>query len=218
MKRHRLLCVAWLLMVLTAAWPSQGYAAAPAGPTGGVQRFVIVPGESQVSYRVNEMFINFLNRTNSPNVAVGTTRAVRGWILIDRTRPRNSRIGPITVDISQFQSEYPLRDNVIRNLFLQSSRYPMAEFTTRFIEGLPDAYTDGRDMTLQIRGDLKVRDTIRPTTFAATIKLVGNALSGQATTQIRMTDFGFDPPQFVGILRADNDVLLEMRLVARTGQ
>jgi hypothetical protein len=39
-----------------------------------------------------------------------------------------------------------------------------------------------------------------------------------ATTQIRMTDFGFDPPQFVGILRADNDVLLEMRLVARTGQ
>ncbi len=151
-------------------------------------------------------------------MAVGTTRAIRGWILIDRTRPRNSRIGPITVDISQFRSDYPLRDNVIRNLFLQSSRYPIVEFATRFIEGLPDAYTDGRDMTLQIRGDLKVRDTIRPTTFAATIKLDGNALSGQATTQIRMTDFGFDPPQFVGILRSENEVLLEMRLVARTGQ
>jgi polyisoprenoid-binding protein YceI len=213
-----LACLVWLLTSVTVVGPLQGGAAPPASSTGGLQRFVMVPGESQVSYRVNELFINFLNRTNSPNVAVGTTRAVRGWILIDRSRPKNSRIGPITVDISQFQSDYPLRDNVIRNLFLNSSRYPIAEFTTRSIDGLPDVYTDGRDVALQIRGDLKVRDTVRPTTFAATIKLDGNVLSGQATTQIRMTDFGFDPPQFVGILRADNDVLLEMRLVARTGQ
>jgi len=192
--------------------------AAPAGPAGGLQRFVIVPGESTVSYRVNELFINFLNRTNSPNVAIGTTSVVNGWILLDRVRPRNSRIGPITVDISQFKSEYALRDTVIRNLFLQSSRYPMAEFATKSIEGLPDAYVEGRDVALQIRGDLKIRDTTRSTTFTGTIKLDGNTLTGQATTQIRMTDFGFDPPQFANILRAENDALLEMRLVARAGQ
>jgi len=71
---------------------------------------------------------------------------------------------------------------------------------------------------LQVRGDLKIRETTRPTTFATTIKLEGTTLTGQATTQIRMTDFGFDPPQFAGILRAENDVLLEMRLVARASQ
>ena len=149
---------------------------------------------------------------------MGTTRAIQGWILIDRLKPRNSRIGPITIDISQFQSEYALRDTVIRNLFLQSSRYPMAEFATKSIDGLPDAFAEGRDVTLQIRGDLKIRDTTRPATFATTIKLEGNTLSGLATTQILMTDFGFDPPQFANILRADNDVQLEMRLVARTGR
>lgn len=207
-----------LLLFLIITAPVQNGRAAPAAATGGVQRFVIVPGESQVSYRVNELFISFLNRTNSPNVAVGTTRVVRGWILLDRVRPRNSRIGPITVDISQFQSEYALRDTVIRNLFLQSSQYPIAEFATRSIEGLPDAYTDGREVALQVRGDLKIRDTTRPVTFATTIKLEGTTLSGQATTQIRMTDFGFDPPQFAGILRAENDVLLEMRFIARSGQ
>jgi polyisoprenoid-binding protein YceI len=210
--------VAALLLMLVVVLAAQDARAAPASPAGGVQRFVLVPGESQVSYRVNELFINFLNRTNSPNVAVGTTRAVRGWVLIDRFKPRNSRIGPIIVDISQFQSEYALRDTVIRNLFLQSSRYPMAEFTTRFIDGLPDAFADGREVALQVRGDLKIRDTTRPTTFATTIKLEGTTLTGQATTQIRMTDFGFDPPQFAGILRAENDVLLEMRFVARANQ
>jgi len=206
------------LLMLVVVLTAQDGRAAPASPAGGVQRFVIVPGESQVSYRVNEVFINFLNRTNSPNVAVGTTRAVRGWILIDRIKPQNSRIGPITVDISQFQSEYALRDTVIRNLFLQSSRYPIAEFATRFIDGLPDAYTDGREVALQVRGDLKIRETTRPTTFATTIKLEGTTLTVQGTTQIRMTDFGFDPPQFANILRADNDVLLEMRIIARANQ
>jgi polyisoprenoid-binding protein YceI len=213
--RKTLTAVATFLSLLALAVGVQDGRAAPAG---GLQRFVIAPGESAVSYRVNELFINFLNRTNSPNVAIGTTRVVNGWILLDRTKPRNSRIGPITVDISQFQSEYALRDTVIRNLFLQSSRYPIAEFTTKSIEGLPDAYGEGRDLALQIRGDLKIRDTTRPTTFAATIKLDGTTLIGQATTQIRMTDFGFDPPQFTNILRAENDVALEMRLVARASQ
>jgi polyisoprenoid-binding protein YceI len=216
MKLLGVLRVAVVLMALTAVWSFQREAAA--APAGGLQRFVIVPGESQVSYRVNEVFINFLNRTNSPNVAVGTTRAVNGWVLIDRSKPRNSRIGPVTVDISQFQSEYALRDTVIRNLFPHSSRYPIAEFATRSIEGLPDAYVEGRDVALQIRGDPKIRDTARPATFAVTVKLDGATVTVQGTTQIRMTDFGFDPPQFVGILRAENDVLLEMRLVARARQ
>ena len=50
-------------------------------------------------------------------------------------------------DISQFQSEFALRDTFIRNQWLESVRYPIAEFTTRSIEGLSDAYTDGRDVT-----------------------------------------------------------------------
>src|SRR5438094_6664829 len=61
------------------------------------QRFVIVPEESQVAYRVGETLIREDNRFN---VAVGISRAVRGEIVIDRA----SQVGPITVDISQFQS------------------------------------------------------------------------------------------------------------------
>ncbi len=204
-----------LLLALTVGLSVQHGRAAPSGTAGGMQRFGIIPGESQVSYRVSEVLPN---QNNRPRVAVGTTPAVQGWILIDRVNPRNSRIGPITVDISQFKSDFALRDTFIRNQWLESVRYPIAEFTTRFIEGLPDAYTDGRDIALQIRGDLKIHDTTRPATFATTIKLEGNTLSGQATTQIRMTDFGFDPPSILGVLRAENDAQLELRLVARASQ
>lgn|GEM_PF-6340437 len=97
-----------------------------AGAAAAAQRFVIVPADSIVTCRVAETLFREGNRLN---VAVGTTSAVRGEIVVDRAAPRNSRIGTITVDIS--------------------------------------------------------------------------------------TDFGFEPPSILGILRAENEVRLEFRFVAR---
>lgn len=140
---------------------------------------------------------------------------MRGEIVIDRARPANSKIETITVDISQFRSNSTIRDNVIRNLFLQSSRFPMAEFTPTSIQGLPDTYQDGREVAVQITGNLKIRDVTRPTTFASTVNLEGNTLIVSGSTMIKMTDFGFSPPYFALILAVENDVKLEFRFVAR---
>lgn len=186
--------------------------AQPAQPQAGPQRFVIVPGESSVTYRVNETFIAEGNRFNT---AVGVTTAVRGEIFVDRARPANSRIGVITVDISQFKSDSERRDNAIRTRWLESARFPLAEFTTTGIQGLPETYQDGREIAVQISGNLKIRTVTKPTTFASTIKLDGTVLTVTGQTTIRMTDFGFDPPSILGILRAENEARLEFRFVAR---
>ena len=211
----RSLTATTLLLALALVVPATHGDAAPASPAAGPQRFVIVPAESQVSYRVGEVLINQGNRFN---VALGTTNVIRGEILIDRANPAAPRIGPITVDISRFQSDSARRDNAIRDRWLESSRFPMAEFTPTSIEGLPETYTDGRDLNLQVVGNLKIREVTRPTTFAVTLRLQGTALTGVGTTTIRMTDFGFDPPSIFGILRAENEAKLEFRFVARPGQ
>lgn len=200
-----------LSMVLGSIAPA-GSIAAPTPAPAGPQRFVIVPGESRVTYRVAETFISEGNRLN---IAVGVTSVVRGEIMVDRARPANSRIGVITVDISQFQSDSTRRDNAIRTRWLESARFPTAEFTPTSIRGLPDAYQDGHEVSLQVTGNLKVRDASKPTTFAVTLKLEGETLTGAATTTIKMTDFGFDPPSIFGILRAENEARLEFRFTAR---
>lgn len=192
----------------TAGDSPPAHAASPAG----VQRFVIVPGESQVVYRVGETLIRESNRFN---VAVGVTGAVRGEVMIDRANPRASRVGSITVDISQFRSDSPRRDNTIRTQWLESARFPTAAFTSTQIDGLPVQYEDGRDISVRIAGNLKIRDVVKPATFTATLKLAGEQLSGIATTKILMTDFGFDPPAIFGVLRAQNEVEIEFRFVAR---
>jgi polyisoprenoid-binding protein YceI len=178
----------------------------------GTQRFVIVPGESTVTYRVNETFISEGNRLNT---AEGVTTAVRGEIFVDRARPSASRIGTITIDISQFRSDSARRDNAIRDRWLESLRFPMAEFTPTQVQGLPPAYEEGREVPVQITGGLKIRTVTRPTTFESTIKLEGATLTVTGRTTIKMTDFGFDPPSILGILRAENEARLEFRFLAR---
>ena len=177
-----------------------------------VQRFVIVPAESRVTYRVAETFINEGNRLN---VAVGVTNAIRGEIVINRADPRQSRIGVITVDISRLQSDSTRRDNAIRGRWLESARFPTAEFTPTEIAGLPAAYEDGKELRLEITGRLKVRDATKLVKFQTALTLSGTSLTGLATSKILMTDFGFQPPSILGILRAENEVNLEFRFVAR---
>lgn len=192
-----------------------GLAVAGAVPQGlaapaTAQRFTIVPGESSVTYRVDETLFNEGNRLQT---AVGTTTAVSGQIIVDRTRPANSRIGPITIDISQFKSDSERRDNAIRQRWLESAKYPNAVFTATAIEGLPTTYQNGREIPVEITGNLKIRDVTRPTTWAVTITLNGNTLVVTGMTDIKMTDFGFDPPA-IFFLKTENDVRLEFRLVA----
>lgn len=186
--------------------------AQPASPSGAAQEFVIVPAESQVIYRVGETLIADNNRFN---VAVGATQAIRGAVTVDRVNPRASRIGPITIDISQFQSDVARRDNAIRRQWLESGKFPDAEFTPTQIEGLPAQYVDGRPIPLRISGTLRVRTVPRPTTFDATVILTGQQLTGEATTKVLMTDFGFTPPDIYGILRAQNEVAIEFHFTAR---
>jgi len=204
----------WLLLFLGCVAAALLLAPVPPAQTAApaVQRFTLVPAESKVTYRVAETFINEGNRLN---VAVGVTDAIRGEITIHRADPRQSRIGPITVDISRFQSDSARRDNAIRGRWLESARFPTAEFTPTEITGLPAAYQDGKELHLEIAGRLRVRDVTRPATFQTTLTLSGTTLTGTATTKLLMTDFGFQPPSILGILRAENEVNLEFRFTAR---
>jgi len=200
-----------MITVVAALAAGVALAAAPAASVG-LERFAIVPEESQVSYHVGETFFNEDNRFN---VAVGVTHGVQGEILVDRAHPRQSRVGTITVDISQFTSDSGRRDRAIRRRWLESARYPTATFTPTAIEGLPDAIVEGQEIPVRISGNLRVRDVTRPVTFSGPLKLQGATLTGTVRATIQMTDFGFDPPSILGFLKAENQATLDFQFTAR---
>ena len=195
---------------LAEATPTQ--APAPEAPAGGAVLYQIAPGESTVSYEVGETFFNQDNRFN---LAIGVTPEIRGEIQLDAANPHNSSIGVITVDISQFASDSSRRDGAIRDRWLESARYPLATFTPTAIEGLPDSYTEGQEITFKVTGNLTVRTVTRPVTFDVTARLQGGALTGAATTTILMSDFEFGPIEIAGMLGTENEVKITLLFVAR---
>jgi len=203
-----------LLTALAGSVVFAGPAAVPSASATGGARFAIVPAASTVTYRVGETFVT----RNQFAVAVGTTHAIQGEVFVDRAHPANSRVGTITIDVSTFQSDRARRDRAIREGWLESARYPTAQFTPAAIHGLPASYTDGQEIPIQIAGNLRVREVTKPVTFTGTIRLSGDTLIGTFQTMLLMTDFGFDPPSILGMLKADNPVQLELRFTAQRAQ
>jgi len=178
--------------------------------------FNISGQESEACYQVGEVFIS---RNNQFGLAVGVSNAVSGQIAIDKANVANSQVGQIVVDVSQLKSDASSRDGQIRSRWLESNKFPLAKFTPTTITGLPEgAYTEGQILNFTMTGDMLVRDTTKVVTFTVKATLKDNVLAGSATTDIKMTDFGFDPPEIGGMLKANNEARLVLNFVARPAQ
>ena len=163
------------------ATPIGGAESAYPAPEEGMETFLIVPGESTVTYEVGEVF---LNQDNAFNLAVGVTSEVNGEIIVDRNNPQNSTIGIVRVDVSKFESDNQRRDNDIRERFLESSLFQVVEFTPSEIQGLPESYEEGQTISFQVSGDLTIRDVTKPVTFEVSLTGEGDSITGEATTAI----------------------------------
>ncbi len=179
--------------------------------TTGTQTFTIDPAQSKVTYEVGETFIREGNRYN---IAIGTTNTLAGEVTLDHSQPSNSSVGPLTVDISQFRSDSDRRDEKIREGWLESAKFPTVTFQPTSISGLTDDVQEGQTVSFQITGDTTIRDTTQPLTFDVTATLNGDTLTGQATAQFKMTDFGFQPPDIAGMLKSEDDVKITIDFVA----
>jgi polyisoprenoid-binding protein YceI len=198
--------------VTPVAVGSAGASPAGASPAAVVEKYKVVPDKSKATYKVAE---NFINQGNQYHLAEGTTGDVNGEITINRTDPSKSTIGEIKVDISKLQSDSGRRDDMIRSDWLESSKYPVATFKTKRLEGMPTTpYVDGTELKFKIIGDMTIHNTTKEISFDATAKIVNGVLTGTAIAKFNMTDFGFDPPSILGILKAENAVELGMTIEA----
>lgn len=179
---------------------------------GSSTTYKIVPGESSVTYEVGETFFNQNNRFN---LAVGVTQQVSGEIQLDPTNPSSAEIGEIQVDISQFQSDSGRRDNAIQGRWLESATYPLAVFKPTSLEGLPETYAEGEQISFKVTGDLTVKQTTHPVTFDIAASLAESTLSGTATTTILLSQFGVGPITIAGMLGTEDEAKVTLQFVAR---
>ncbi len=184
--------------------------AAPA-PSGNARTFTIVPEQTEASYQVQEKFLN----RELPNMALGKTNAVTGELQVSLDGKPSGKVTKISVDLRTLTSDQSRRDNRIRTQWLESEKYPFAEFTSTDVQGIPDSYTEGQEVSFKLTGDMKIRDVTKPVTFDVKGKLEGDTITGSATSKILMKDFGFDPPNVAGMLTVEDGVTVMINFTAK---
>lgn len=175
-----------------------------------LQTFQIVPAQTTASYSVFEDLI-FQNKPN--NDAIGTTHSVTGSFQAQTGASPLIAGMNIKIDLRTLQSDSSMRDGHVQDA-LDTSTYPYATFVSVSTQGLPPNYTDGQTISFKLLGNLTMHGKTNGETFAVQGKVVGNTITGTATSTIYMTDFGIQPPDLANIAIVQNKVTISLQFTA----
>ena len=183
----------------------------PPKSSAGVRTFQIVSGHSQASYSIREKFADLVSKVT----AAGVTDQVEGLVVVDPQSEVFGQVITMTVNLRALRSDDESRDEKLAERWLVTNAYPHAYFTSTGIQNASSTYREGVETTFLLHGDLTIRDITRPVTFESRATLEADTLTGEATTTIRMTDFGIAPPDLLGFVTVEDEVKLTVNLVAR---
>jgi polyisoprenoid-binding protein YceI len=181
-------------------------------PTTGLKTFQIVPSQTTASYSVYE---NLIFQSKPNNDAIGTTHSVQGSFKIRTGASPLVAAMNITVDLRTLQSDAQRRDTFIQQNSLQTDTYPNATFVSVSTQDLPSSYSDGQTVHFQLTGNLTMHGKTNKEVFDVQGKVVGNTITGTATSTIYMTDFGIQPPNLANIAIAQNKVVITLTFTAK---
>jgi len=183
--------------------------------------FQVDPSNSYVYYYADELFLEdssvIIGRNTNEGdfTAVGTTRDIRGELALDLTaEPPLVLGGDFAVNLVNLRTNQPHRDDMIRRFWLESNKYPVARFTLTDVSEIPADYLSGEPTEFTMMGELAVREVTIPVEFATTAVLEDGVLRGTAVANLRMTDFGFDPPNMAKVVVVEDLFKLEIDILA----
>ena len=175
-----------------------------ASPDGAWQ--VSDDGSSFVGYRVKEQ-LAFLN---SPNEAVGRTKAVTGTMEVAGDTVEQVRI---EADLTQLTSDESRRDNAIRQRGLESDQFPTATLELAEPIKLDTAPAQGED----VRGQGKARLTVHGVTREVDLDLqgrwTGETIQVAGQLPVKMSDFQIEPPRFGPVVSMEDSLAVDFNLV-----
>jgi polyisoprenoid-binding protein YceI len=184
--------------------------ASGAPATQGAVTLVLDASASKASYHAQEQ----LAGRNLPSEAVGTSNAVSGTVTLNPDGSVAADQSQIKVDLSKLTSDESRRDNYIKGSTLQISTFPMATFTPRQVQGLPTPLPTSGQATFALSGDLTVHGVTRPVTWQVTAQFDPTLVSGSATTNVNISDFGMTPPKAGPVLSIQDALTLELTFSA----
>jgi len=179
--------------------------------TGGALAFQIVPEQSTASYFAGET----LASVGLPSTAQGTTSAIEGTIYLTEDGLELDADSPtvVTVTLTGLKSNEDRRDTRVHGA-LETSTFPTATFTVTSVTGVDSSLSADQEHTFQMTGMLDLHGVQKEVTWEVKARREGNIMTALATITFLYADFNITAPSIGGFVSVEDDVTLQMDIVA----
>ena len=212
----------WKLRVVpTGASPTSSSGAAPVAVTApaaspastGIEgNWKSGPG-SVAGYRVRELFVGGLAKVD----AVGRSEGVTASVTIVRAGGNLvARNLQATVDMTRIASDESRRDSRMRTDGLETEKFPSATFSGGDV-AIPADAEQGNAVKIVLTGKLTLHGVTRSVEIPAEARAKGGTREVVGSLAIKMPDWGIQPPEIADFVKADDDGVLEFKLVMKQG-
>lgn len=141
-----------------------------------------------------------------PNDATMHNTALVGAVRLD------GQPSVVQIDLRRFRSDQSRRDQFITRLW---GAQPMATVTINQIGALPVPYAPGELVTRRVAGTLAIMGFEGPIAFDIEARMDGDQISILGRTRFKWSDYRLAPPNIVGNVQVQDEVAVEVLLVAR---
>lgn len=178
-----------------------------AGAADGAVTFELGDGSS-VTFELDEEL------RGSPFRVVATNSEVAGQIRVDPADLSTAEVGTVVIGAQTFATDSGNRDRAIRGPILDSDTFQTIQFVPTSIEGLSGSAGPGEVFEFTVTGDLTVKDTTAPVTFAVSAFLTDGGLEGSAEATVSRETYGLEIPSVPSVANVGDEVLIRIDFVA----
>jgi polyisoprenoid-binding protein YceI len=173
--------------------------------------FVIVSEQSEATYLAGETLASI----GLPSTAMGVTKEIDGTLFLtpDGWNLDPARESKITVQLANLKTDEERRDNRVRDA-LEVATYPEATFVATGVSAIDQSIPLEEEHTFQLTGLMTLHGVEKEVTWEVKARREGGILTALATVTILYADFGINPPNIGGFVSVEDDVTLQMDIVA----
>jgi polyisoprenoid-binding protein YceI len=195
----------------TATAPSAGATTTASGSAGGVE-YRVVAASSEAAYFADEELASI----GVPSTAKGATNAITGsfFLTADSWQLDTTQTSTFSVDLTTLNSDQDRRDNRVQEA-LETGTFPTATFTVERISAVDSTLPPEQEQSFTMTGTLDLHGVEKEITWEVEARREGNVITALATTNFLYVDFGITPPNIGGFVSVEDDVTLQMQIIAQ---
>jgi polyisoprenoid-binding protein YceI len=171
-----------------------------------------VGGGSAAGYRVREK-LAFLPAESQ---AVGRTSSITGAATLTGAGTTvRVRSASFAVDVQTLKSDRSMRDEKIREIGLESEKYPTSTFVLSSLITLPASALNGKPVHTSATGELTIHGTTKTVTIPLEMSLSSSEVQAVGSITFPWSEFNMTAPSIGGFVNVTNSATMEFDLALR---